>query len=84
MGHQENMAENARIRSQKDMVIRVVRLSGLAFIVAGLAVLFNLGNISEIVGLNDDINKLLGGVLMMIGLVDIIAVPRALGHKKTI
>lgn len=74
----------AAARSRRDMAIRLIRLSGLGLIAAGLAVFFNLGNISGIMGLNDDIKKLLGGASMMLGLVDVIVLPRIFGHKKTV
>ena len=85
MNHQTEIAEKTRIQTQKDMVIRMVRISGLAIIVFGLAIFFNIGNIAGILSLNDgSINKVLGGALMFTGLADIVIVPRILGHKKTI
>ena len=85
MNHQTEIAEKTRIQTQKDMVIRMVRISGLAIIAFGLAIFFNIGNIAGILSLNDGgINKVLGGALMFTGLADIVIVPRILGHKKTI
>ena len=60
-----------------EFVVRIIQMSGVVFILAGVVVFFNLGGLSASLGLIENgLSQILGGVLCLVGISDLIVVPR--------
>lgn len=63
-------------------VIQLVRITGGLMMVGAACLAFNVGGFADLLGLNDGtMNYMIGGLLGMVGLMDMIVVPRLLESK---
>lgn len=71
------MPDNRLSPSQADKIIPLLRLMGVIACAMGLLFIFNVMNVGELVGLMEEgMHKYLGGILCIIGLIDILILPR--------
>ncbi|HPQ51185.1 MAG: hypothetical protein KDJ26_01055 [Alphaproteobacteria bacterium] len=71
------------IDQQFEWVIRIIRISAAVVFIAGLAVFLDLGGVATIFDLAEDsINKILGGVMMVLAVVDVVLIPRFLQASR--
>lgn len=75
---------SAPLADRKDFIVRVIRITGVLFLVFGALVFFDLGGIADLVGLGDrpDMKHAFGGALMFTGLIDIVFIPRVIEQIK--
>lgn len=71
---------------QKARVIKsctnTARVTGAVLMLAGVACFFNLGGIADVVGLADgETEKILGGSMFLIGIIDFFVVPGILAKR---
>lgn len=57
------------------MVVNIVRGTGAVLMVAGAAVFFNIAGVATLIGLGDDIYKIVGGAIVFAGLIDFFVLP---------
>ncbi len=57
------------------MVVNIVRGAGAVMMVAGTAIALNIGGVATLIGLGDDIQKMVGGCIVAVGLVDFFVLP---------
>lgn len=62
----------------QEKIIRLLRISGGGFIAAGLFVFFNIGGMPALLGVEGDVQEILGGALMVVGMLDLAFTPRIL------
>lgn len=64
---------------QKEQVVRLIRLMAVVFALAAVFVFFDLLGLASQFGLTEGgLNKILGGVLLVVAAVDIFVIPRVL------
>lgn len=69
-----NLTEDGQKR-----LIRLLRISGGVFIVIGGIFFADLGDIASLLDLQmDQMNRLVGGLMMLVGVLDVVLVPRIL------
>ena len=65
-----------------NLIIHVVRMTGAMFLLAGGSLALNLGGFADVLGLLDGgKNQIVGGAIALVGLMDVIVVPRLLEAK---
>ncbi|MDF3023810.1 MAG: hypothetical protein K0R10_1171 [Alphaproteobacteria bacterium] len=57
------------------MVVNIVRGAGAVMMLAGTAVGLNIGGVATLIGLGDDIYKIVGGCIVLVGLMDFFVLP---------
>jgi Na+/H+ antiporter NhaD/arsenite permease-like protein len=57
------------------MVVNIVRGTGAVLMLAGTAVALNIGGVATLIGLSDDIQKIVGGGIAFAGLIDFFVLP---------
>ena len=64
------------------LIIHVVRMTGAMFLLGGGSLALNLGGFADVLGLLDGgKNQIVGGAIALVGLMDVIVVPRLLEAK---
>ena len=83
MTRQMSSADRNPPLDQKAKMIHLIRLSGGACIVIAMIIYLNLGGISDLLGLEPDIQKMVATALIFVGFMDIVLVPRLLQMIKS-
>ena len=83
MSQNPEVNDNARYSVQQAQIIKVIRFSGVMMILLGTAAFFDLGGVATMIGLGtDNLNQILGGMLMIAGVIEIVVLPRLIEKMK--
>jgi len=78
----DDKQQSCEQHARKNLVLNTVRVIGAAFMLAGTACVFNLGGLASALGIADgQTEKILGGILFIIGILDYLVIPPLLERK---
>lgn len=63
---------------KQDIIIRLLRMMGGACAALGVFMFFDVGGTASLLGMVGKMAQTLGGILMLVGILDVIAAPRVL------